>query len=179
MPADFCCQTRFSSIDAGLRRLDIPANLQEQVTRHLMQAVLIIIHLLVAVSLIFVVLLQRSEGGALGMGGAAPALGGLFSPRGAASTLTRTTAILGLVFFITSMSLTIVIAGREAADLDSQPSAPGTAAPRISTLRPLCPPALPGRHDASECKPGCPRCARASRCPADSLSRHSAEIFPE
>ena len=53
-----------------------------------MQAVLIVIHLLVAVALIFVIMLQRSEGGALGMGGGGSGIGGLFSPRGATSTLT-------------------------------------------------------------------------------------------
>ena len=63
-----------------------------------MQAVLLIIQLIVSVALIGVVLLQRSEGGALGMGGGGAGLGGLFSPRGAADTLTRTTAILAIAF---------------------------------------------------------------------------------
>ena len=76
-----------------------------------MQAVLIIIHLFVAVALIFVVLLQRSEGGALGMGGGGSGLGGLFSPRGAASTLSRTTAFLGIAFFATSLALTLLALG--------------------------------------------------------------------
>jgi preprotein translocase subunit SecG len=73
-----------------------------------MQAVLLVIQLLVSVSLIGVVLLQRSEGGALGMGGGGSGLGGLFSPRGAADTLTRTTAILAILFFISSLSLTLL-----------------------------------------------------------------------
>ena len=49
-----------------------------------MQTLLIIIQLIVSIALIGVVLLQRSEGGALGMGGGGSGLGGLFSPRGAA-----------------------------------------------------------------------------------------------
>jgi len=73
-----------------------------------MQAVLLVIQLLVSVALIGVVLLQRSEGGALGMGGGGSGLGGLFSPRGAADTLTRTTAILAILFFCTSLSLTLL-----------------------------------------------------------------------
>jgi protein translocase SecG subunit len=68
-----------------------------------MQAVLLVIQLLVSVALIGVVLLQRSEGGALGMGGGGSGLGGLFSPRGAADTLTRTTAILAILFFFSSL----------------------------------------------------------------------------
>ena len=73
-----------------------------------MQAVLLVIQLLVSVALIGVVLLQRSEGGALGMGGGGSGLGGLFSPRGAADTLTRTTAILAICFFATSLALTLL-----------------------------------------------------------------------
>ncbi len=75
-----------------------------------MQAVLIVIQLIVSVALVGVVLLQKSEGGALGMGGGGGGggFGSLFSPRGAADTLTRTTAILAILFFVTSLSLTVV-----------------------------------------------------------------------
>ena len=60
-----------------------------------MQTILVFAELVIAVALIIFVLLQRSEGGALGMGGGGGGgMGGLFSPRGAADTLTRTTAIL-------------------------------------------------------------------------------------
>jgi preprotein translocase subunit SecG len=73
-----------------------------------MQTLLIIIQLIVSIALIGVVLLQRSEGGALGMGGGGSGLGGLFSPRGAADALTRTTAILAAVFFLASLALTLL-----------------------------------------------------------------------
>lgn len=73
-----------------------------------MQNILIIVQLIVSIALVAVVLLQRSEGGALGMGGGGSGLGGLFSPRGAADTLTRTTAILGALFFLTSLALTVL-----------------------------------------------------------------------
>jgi preprotein translocase subunit SecG len=114
-----------------------------------MQAVLIIVHLLVAMALIFVVLLQRSEGGALGMGGGGSGLGGLFSPRGAASTLTRTTAILGLAFFITSMSLTLLSLGSRRPVSILNQAAPGTAAP----VNPNAPPTLPSRGPAAPTLP--------------------------
>jgi preprotein translocase subunit SecG len=73
-----------------------------------MQTVLLIIQLLVSISLVVCVLLQRSEGGALGMGSSGSGIGGLFSPRGAANTLTRTTAILAVLFFATSLGLTVL-----------------------------------------------------------------------
>lgn len=73
-----------------------------------MQTVLLIIQLLVSIALVVCVLLQRSEGGALGMGSSGSGIGGLFSPRGAANTLTRTTAILAVLFFATSLGLTVL-----------------------------------------------------------------------
>jgi preprotein translocase subunit SecG len=89
-----------------------------------MQPVLIAIELVVSIALIVTVLLQRSEGGALGMGGGGAGLGGLFTPRGAADTLTRTTAILAVLFFATSLALTIVaLRSKPTSILDS--AAPG------------------------------------------------------
>jgi preprotein translocase subunit SecG len=75
-----------------------------------MTTVILVIHLVLAIALIGVVLLQRSEGGALGIGGGGA--GSLFTSRGAANVLTRTTAILAVAFFITSVTLT-VLARRE------------------------------------------------------------------
>ncbi len=70
-----------------------------------MQTVLIVIHLMVVVALVAVVLLQRSEGGALGIGGGGGS--GFMSARGAADALTRTTGILAAAFFATSIALGI------------------------------------------------------------------------
>ncbi|MCV3768613.1 preprotein translocase subunit SecG [Rhizobium sp. TRM95796] len=66
-----------------------------------MQTVLIVIHLMIVLALVGVVLIQRSEGGGLGIGGGS----GFMSARGAANALTRTTAILAALFFITSLGL--------------------------------------------------------------------------
>ncbi len=71
-----------------------------------METVIIVIHLMLVLALIGVVLLQKSEGGALGMGGGGG--GGLMSSRGTANVLTRTTAILGAGFFATSVILAIL-----------------------------------------------------------------------
>lgn len=70
-----------------------------------MSNVLLVIHLLVAAALVGVILLQRSEGGALGMGGGP---GGIMSGRGAATALTRLTTGLGAAFFVLSVLLTVV-----------------------------------------------------------------------
>ena len=68
-----------------------------------MQTVIIVIHLMIVTTLIGVVLLQRSEGGGLGMGSGGG--GGFMTGRGTANLLTRTTAFLAVGFFITSMFL--------------------------------------------------------------------------
>ena len=70
-----------------------------------MITVLLVVHMMLALGLVGVVLLQRSEGGALGIGGGG---GGFMSARGAGNLLTRTTAILAACFFATSLGLAIV-----------------------------------------------------------------------
>ena len=111
-----------------------------------MQTVLIVVHLLIVLSLIGVVLLQRSEGG-LGLGGGGGGgVGGFMTGRGQANALTRATAILAALFFVTSMTLA-VMSHRTAAPksiLDTGapavPGAPATKAPSgadnlLDTLR--------------------------------------------
>jgi preprotein translocase subunit SecG len=66
-----------------------------------MQTVVIVIHLMIVAVMIGAVLLQKSEGGGLGMGGGA----GFMSSRGTANLLTRTTAVLAFGFFVTSLFL--------------------------------------------------------------------------
>jgi preprotein translocase subunit SecG len=70
-----------------------------------MQTVLLVAYLLIVVALIGVILVQRSEGGGLGMGGNA---GGLMTVRGSANLLTRTTAVLAALFFATAIALTVL-----------------------------------------------------------------------
>ncbi|WP_454916887.1 preprotein translocase subunit SecG [Xanthobacter sediminis] len=109
-----------------------------------MQTVLIVIHLLVVLSLIGVVLIQRSEGGGLGIGGGGGGGGGFFTARGTANVLTRATAILALLFFITSLSLTIVAGwGRAprsilapAGQSQSAPGAPQSGGSILDQIRP-------------------------------------------
>lgn len=73
-----------------------------------MQTVLLVIQLLIAVALIAVVLIQRTSqdgGGLVGGGGGGGTMGGLFTARGSANLLTRTTAILGTLFILNSLAL--------------------------------------------------------------------------
>jgi preprotein translocase subunit SecG len=106
-----------------------------------MQSVIIVFHLMVVLAMIGVVLLQKSEGGGLGMGGG----GGFLSSRGTANVLTRTTAILAAVFFSTSLILSIlagverkptsILGGAGApATGQQQPGGSGPAAPGGSLL---------------------------------------------
>lgn len=70
-----------------------------------MITVILVIHLVLAIALVGVVLLQRSEGGALGMGGGGGGMGGFMTGRSTANLLTRTTAILAALFIVTSLTL--------------------------------------------------------------------------
>ncbi|WP_242223092.1 preprotein translocase subunit SecG [Shinella zoogloeoides] len=69
-----------------------------------MQTILLVIYLMVVVALIGVVLIQRSEGGGLGIGGGS----GFMSARGTANALTRTTAILATLFFVLALGMGIL-----------------------------------------------------------------------
>jgi preprotein translocase subunit SecG len=128
--------------------------------------VLIVIHLLIAISLIFVIMLQRSEGGALGMGGGGSGLGGLFSPRGAANTLTRTTVILGILFFVTSMTLTLLSLGTRQSNAPLL--LPGAPAGQTAPGAPGAPPTLPSLPSLPAA-PGAPAGAAPSPAPSAPL----------
>ncbi len=69
-----------------------------------MQTVVIVVHLMLVLAMVGVVLLQKSEGGGLGIG----STGGFMSSRGTANVLTRATAVLAAGFFVTSLVLSIL-----------------------------------------------------------------------
>lgn len=73
-----------------------------------MDTVLLVIHLLLAVALISVILIQRSAQDGGGLMGGGSTMGGLFTARGSANLLTRTTAILATAFICTSLILGIM-----------------------------------------------------------------------
>ena len=83
-----------------------------------MQTLVLTIHILIALALIGSVLLQRSEGGGLGIGGGGGAGGGFMTARGTANLMTRVTAILAACFFATSLILAIMAGSqRDAASI--------------------------------------------------------------
>lgn len=74
--------------------------------------VFLALEIIIAIFLVAVILLQRSEGGALGIGGGGGA-GGLMSARGAGDLLTRLTAILATAFIAVSLTLAVLTGQRE------------------------------------------------------------------
>jgi len=110
-----------------------------------MQTVLIVIHLMVVAALVVVVLLQRSEGGALGIGGGGG--GGFFTGRGQANALTRATAILATIFFLTSIALTVLASVNHKQKSIFDGSSPGAATPAGANVPPPLPDAKGGLLD--------------------------------
>lgn len=114
-----------------------------------MITIVLVIHLLIAIALVGVILIQRSEGGALsGLGGGT--MGGLMSARGTANLLTRTTAILAGCFIGTSLLLAILAShgGGRGSILDVAPAE--TAPPAATTTAPAepAPPPAPAEPAA-------------------------------
>ena len=108
-----------------------------------MQIVLIVFHLMVVIALVGAVLLQRSEGGALGVGGG----GGFMTGRGQANALTRATAILAALFFVTSLSLTLLANfNRAPKSIIDNAQAPAAAHAPVTT------PSTPGSTPLDELK---------------------------
>lgn len=94
--------------------------------------IVLVIHLLIAIGLVGVVLLQRSEGGGLGIGGGGNSGGGFMSGRGTANLLTRTTGILAACFFATSLILAILATGsRQGGSIMDQPVPPAPSGPQV------------------------------------------------
>jgi preprotein translocase subunit SecG len=115
-----------------------------------MITVLLVIHLMVAAALVGVVLLQRSEGGALGIGGGG---GGFLTGRGQANLLTRVTAALAAAFFATSILLSVVAkqSAPKGSVLDTAPPetmVPGNAPSDSGTDKPADGSTAPAPADA-------------------------------
>ena len=106
-----------------------------------MQTVIIVVHLMIVATLIATVLLQKSEGGGLGVGGGA----GFMSSRGTANLLTRTTAVLAVGFFVTSLFLSWI------ASYDRKPSSiitPTSQSQPANGATPVAPPTSGGVLDS-------------------------------
>jgi len=98
-----------------------------------MQQVVLVIHLMLAIALVGTILLQKNEGGGLGMGGGGQGggMGGFMTGRAASDLLTRTTAILATCFICTSLTMAILAGGdRESTSILDQP-APAIEQPAV------------------------------------------------
>ena len=93
-----------------------------------MIVLLLVIHVFIAIALVGVILIQKSEGGALGMGGGG--MSGFMTGRSTANLLTRTTAILAGAFMLTSIVL-VMLSNRDRVphSIIDQPDAPSPAIP--------------------------------------------------
>lgn len=97
---------------------------------------LLVIHAIIAAALVTVILMQRSEGGGLGMGGSPS---GLMSARGAADFLTRATAVLAVLFVTMSIVLAVLAATRQTATVDTSLARPAAGAPAAPPIRRTAP----------------------------------------
>jgi preprotein translocase subunit SecG len=122
-----------------------------------MQTVIILVHLMLVLAMVGLVLLQKSEGGGLGMGGGT---GGFLSSRGTANVLTRATAILAGLFFLTSLFLSIL------AGLDRKPRSilEGSGSP-AAPVSPAAPPAGTGGGVLDQLRGGTPQPPQAPAGP--------------
>ena len=112
-----------------------------------MTTVILVIHLMLAIALIGVVLLQQSEGGGLGIGGGSGGggMGGFMTSRATSNMLTRATAIIAAAFMATSLTLAILADGGRSAQrsIIDQPDGSTTApanqppVPGVPALPPL------------------------------------------
>jgi preprotein translocase subunit SecG len=108
-----------------------------------MQTVVVVVHLMIVAVLIATVLLQKSEGGGLGMGGGA----GFMSSRGTANLLSRTTAILAAGFFITSLFLSW-LASYNRAPVSIIGTTPASQSQPAGGATPIAPPTSGGILDS-------------------------------
>jgi preprotein translocase subunit SecG len=121
-----------------------------------MYAIVLAILLIVALSLIGLVMLQKSEGGALGMGGGG--MSGFMTGRSTANLLTRATAIAAALFFIACIALDWLAAHQRAerADVDLPMSAPTAPAPARPATAPTPTPAPQSNAPATPATPAAP-----------------------
>ncbi|WP_044559779.1 preprotein translocase subunit SecG [Azospirillum sp. B4] len=122
-----------------------------------MSTVVLVLHILIGIALVGVVLVQRSEGGGLGMGGGT--MGGFMTARGSANLLTRTTSILFGAFLLTSLVLALLnrAATHHDSVFDKLPAAAAPATPAPDAAPGTVPtgdqPAAPGAPAAQQPAP--------------------------
>jgi preprotein translocase subunit SecG len=135
-----------------------------------LQTLAVVFHVLLAFAIVGLVLLQRGKGADAGAGFGAGASGTVFGARGSASFLSRTTAVLATLFFLTSLGLSYLFSQQQAPTsvfdtvqqqqpapvapqsqpLPSLPAAPATSAPAAGTPQPQAPATAPAPAPAQQ-----------------------------
>jgi preprotein translocase subunit SecG len=120
-----------------------------------MQTLVLVLHILAAIGIVVLVLLQHGKGADMGAAFGSGSAGSLFGSAGAANFLSRTTAILATVFFVTSLGLTYFhsVPARSggvteslsapAGSTDAKPAAPASSAPSPAVAAPEKAPEIP------------------------------------
>ncbi len=132
----------------------------------MLESVLLVVHVLLAVALIGLVLIQHGRGADVGAAFGAGASGTVFGARGSASFLTRTTAVLATLFFLTSLTLAYLSAHRAEPASVLEKTAPAAPAPKPAPEEGV-PQDLPPVPPAGEAGEQAPAKAPAGGAPAD------------
>jgi preprotein translocase subunit SecG len=121
-----------------------------------LQSVIVFVHAVLALAIIGVVLMQKGKGADAGAGFGSGASGTVFGARGSATFLSKTTAVLATLFFVTSLSLAYMAANRPKAAVDSvlDKAAPVSPAP-VSSV-PLSLPVVPAPVAPAPAAPAAP-----------------------
>lgn len=135
-----------------------------------MGSVLLVLQLIVAIFLVAVILMQRSNGGALSGLGGDSGIGGLLSARGKGNILTRTTAVLATLFFVLSMALSIYFSRTEVhrasiVDATANTAAPVAAEEAAEVEVPVAEPAVPAAE-----APAAPVAAEVPSAPVEPVA---------
>ena len=120
---------------------------------------LLIIHLIIAIVLIGLILLQKTEGGAAGAGfSVTAAVNSMMQPRPRANPLSQATTILGIMFFASSLGLALLAKPqvRSTSIFDTTPAASGPAVPKIDETLPAVPGSTGPAAPADSPVPGAP-----------------------
>jgi len=117
-----------------------------------MTTVILVIHIIIALFMVGLILIQKSEGGALGIGGGN--MGGMMSSRGTANLLTRVTSVLAVLFFVTTIVLAIMFKGgaKPKSIFDGEEQVPISAPVQENVTEKVAEPSVPTGAPAADAK---------------------------
>jgi len=117
----------------------LPEHYFKEVLMDLLHTVILTVHIIAGLSVIGFVLLQHGKGADMGAAFGSGASGSLFGATGSANFLSRVTAVLAAVFFMTSLGLSYIATSRPAVSASVMDSAPAQTAPAVPAQTPTMP----------------------------------------